>query len=112
MPTTTAADIRTAIPNSPPPGWERETPLYKVLHKTHPSPNPRMKFEPPASYSSDGSVWNYADRVYLPGETVATRSWPHPAFAPLNFVAKAIMSFSQPARKAAWQDRPTIRAVI
>jgi hypothetical protein len=94
MTTATANDLRTAIPTSSPPGWDKEMPRYKVVRETLPAPKPRFKFEPPFASSSDGSVWQYGEeRIYKPGEVISTRSWPHPLFIPQNYVAKRILDF-------------------
>ena len=84
----------TAIPNDPPPGWEREIPLYRVVRDVHAAPKPRFRFEPPFSNILDSSEWQYSERdFYKAGEIIACTDWPHPSFAPLNFGAKKVLEF-------------------
>jgi len=100
MPTVSSTDnSRTVIPTAPLPGWERETPKYRVIHETHPSKNSRFKFEPPHSSASDGS-YQYGDRILKRGEIVETRQWPHAAFFPLNEVAKRVLDFFNSRQKS------------
>jgi hypothetical protein len=100
MPTTTADDLRTAIPTSPPANWQREVPRYRIVRAVHPSPKPRARTEPPFSSSSDQDMWQYSDRVYQAGEVVETTEWPHASFFPLNFVAKRIVEYFNSRQKS------------
>jgi hypothetical protein len=79
----------------PPPGWERETPRYRVTIQggVYPSPNSRFRFEPPFESCSDNNVWQYATRPYKPGEIIETREWPHASFRPLNYAAEKVLDF-------------------
>jgi hypothetical protein len=87
------SDKFAVIPSVPPPGWERETPKYRVGFAVRPSPNSRFKNEPPFSSCSDTDVWQYAERVHDQGEIIETRLWPHASFAPLNYSAKKVLDF-------------------
>jgi hypothetical protein len=80
-------------PEMPPPGWERETPKYRVIRETLPSPKERHRFERPFASMGDASVWQYGERIHKPGEVVETREWPHPAFMPLNYSARKVYDF-------------------
>jgi hypothetical protein len=79
----------------PPPGWERETPKYRVTIQggVYPSPNSRFRLEPPFTSGSDNNVWQYAERAYKVGEIIETRHWPHASFHPLNYSAEKVLDF-------------------
>jgi hypothetical protein len=83
----------TVIPDIPPPGWQHETPVYRVVRDVHPAPKARFRFEPPFAQVMDSSEWQYAVREWKAGEIVESREWPHASFRPLNFVAKKIIDF-------------------
>jgi hypothetical protein len=100
MTTTTADDIRSGIPTTPPPGWERETPKYRVIRETKPSPKARFRFEPPFASSSDSDVWQFGERTLKAGEIIETREWPHPMFFPLNYAAKKVLEFFNSRQKS------------
>jgi hypothetical protein len=94
MSTVTSADnSRAAIPATPPPGWKRETPKYRVVRDTKPSPKSRHRFERPFTTMSDSDVWQYGERLMKVGEIIETREWPHPSFFPLNYAAKKVLDF-------------------
>lgn len=98
-----------AIPTTPPPGWEWETPKYRVGIAVYPSPNSRFRLEPPFTSCSDSNCWQYADRAYEQGEIVETREWPHANFHPLNYSAKKVVEFFNGRVKsrlprAPWKD--------
>ncbi|MGY0573877.1 hypothetical protein ACTGJ9_024665 [Bradyrhizobium sp. RDM12] len=96
----------TPIPTTPPPGWEREVPKYRIVLPVQPSPNSRHRFEPPFSSFSDPSVWQQGDRTYASGETIETREWPHPAFHPLNYSAAKVLEFYRSRVKSRLQRAP------
>jgi hypothetical protein len=100
--TAIADDSRTAVPTTPPPGWERETPKYRVTIKggVFPSPNNRHPHETPFTNCSDPSVWQYAERPFHEGEIIETRSWPHASFFPLNYSAKKVLEFFATRQKS------------
>jgi hypothetical protein len=81
------------IPDIPPPGWEFETPKYRVAYDVHPSPKARFRFETPFSQVMDSSEYQYAERELKAHEIIESREWPHPSFRPMNFVAKKILEF-------------------
>jgi hypothetical protein len=101
MPTTTAADIRTAIPNTPPLNWRREMPRYRVRAETRPAPKTRFRFEPPFAQQSDADVWQYGERVHEAGEVIETTEWPNPGtMTPLNYSARQVMEFFTSRQKS------------
>jgi hypothetical protein len=100
MTTTIADDPRTAIPTTPPPGWERETPKYRVIRDTKPAPKSRVRFEPPFASGSESDVWQYGERLMKAGEIVETTEWPHPMFFPLNYAAKKVLEFFNSRQKS------------
>jgi hypothetical protein len=106
MPTVTATDDRTAIPNEPPPGWEREVPKYRVVRDTLPAQKPRFRFEPPFASCLDNDVWQYGERLHKAGEVIATDQWPHPSFFPLNFSAKKVQQFFSTQMKSRMSRAP------
>jgi len=94
MPTVTSADnSRTVIPTTPPPGWRRETPKYRVVRDTYPAPKARFRTEPPFASGSESDVWQYGERIYKAGEEISTREWPHSHFFPLNYSGKRVLDF-------------------
>src|ERR1700730_15972663 len=95
-----ADNRQTAIPATPPPGWEREVPRYRVIRDVFPSPKPRFRTEPPFANILDSSEWQYAERDYKAGETVETQMWPHASFFPLNFSAKKVLEFFSSRQKS------------
>ena len=105
---TVTANRQTAIPNDPPPGWERETPKYRVTIRggVYPSPNSRFRFEPPFASCSDSNVWQYATRPLAAGEIIETREWPHASFFPLNYAAKKVLDFFNSRPKSYLQRSP------
>jgi hypothetical protein len=86
--------------SEPTPGWERETPRYRVAFAVHPSQNDRFKTEPPFAQIMDPAEWQYADRAYRAGETVETRLWPHSSWTPLNYTAEMILQYFNGAMKS------------
>jgi hypothetical protein len=62
-----------AISTTPPPGWERETPKYRVIRETKPAPKSRFRFEPPFASGSESDVWQYGERTMKAGEIIETR---------------------------------------
>jgi len=96
----------TAIPNEPPPGWEREIPLYRVVRDVHAAPKARFRFEPPFTNILDGAEWQYAERDYKAGEVIESTDWPHPSFSPLNFSAKQVQRFFSTQMKSRMQRSP------
>ena len=94
MTTAIADDIRTVIPDTPPPGWERETPKYRVVRDTHPAPKARFRFEPPFAQIMDSSEWQYGERVWPAGSVIATDQWPCAGtFVPLNYSAREVLAY-------------------
>jgi hypothetical protein len=83
----------TIIPDVAPPGWEFETPRYRVVHDVHPSPKARFRFEPPFAQIMDPGEWQYSEREWKAGEVIETCEWPHPSFRPLNYAAKRTIEF-------------------
>ncbi len=100
MTTAHTAHLEAANPASPPPGWEREVPKYRVIRETKPSPKPRFRSEPPFASSSELDVWQYGDRILKAGEIIETREWPHPMFFPLNYAAKKVLEFFNSRQKS------------
>jgi hypothetical protein len=100
MQTAIADNSRTAIPATPPPGWEREVPKYRVIRDTHPAPKARFRFEPPFASCSESDVWQYGERTVKAGEIIETKEWPHPHFFPLNYAAKTVLGFFNSAPKS------------
>jgi hypothetical protein len=90
----------TTIPTTPPPGWERETPRYRVARDVHPSPNNRFRFEPPFAQLMDSSEWQHAERDHKAGEVIEIRMWPHAMFVALNFSATKVLGFFSSAPKS------------
>jgi hypothetical protein len=86
--------------SAPPPGWERETPKYRVTRNVEPSPNSRHRFEPPFASLSDSSVWQYATQIVNAREEIETRDWPHPSFHPLNYGAGKVLDFFNMRQKS------------
>ncbi len=81
------------IPNDPPPGWERETPKYRVARDISPAPKARFRLEPPFSQCFDSDSYQYGDRPLKAGEIIETTDWPHASFHPLNYSAKKVIEF-------------------
>jgi hypothetical protein len=100
MQTSAADNSRTAIPATPPPGFERETPKYRVIRETFPAEKARFRTEPPFASASDASTWQYGERILKAGEIVETRDWPHPLFFPLNYAAKKVLDFFNSRQKS------------
>jgi hypothetical protein len=82
------------------PGWEREIPRYRATRDLHPSPNSRMRHEPPFASMSDDGCWQQADRPVKAGEIIETKDWPHPSFRPMNRSAEAVMEFFNSALRS------------
>ena len=94
MPTTAAADTRTAIPALPPLNWKKEIPKYRISRETKPVPKARFRFEPPFANCSEADVWQYGERVHKAGEIIATTEWPNPGtMTPLNYSAREVLNF-------------------
>jgi hypothetical protein len=106
MKTAMATDRLTAIPNDPPPGWEREMPKYRVLRDIHPAEKARFRFEPPFASASDSSTWQYGTRILKAGEIVETGEWPHNSFFALNFSARKVLEFFRTRQKSRMQRSP------
>jgi hypothetical protein len=101
MPTTTAADIRTPIPNLPPLGWRKELPVYRVRVETRPATKERFRFEPPFSQIMDSSEWQYSERVWPAGSVIASDQWPCAGtMIPLNYSAREVMNFFNSRQKS------------
>jgi hypothetical protein len=103
---TAAANRQPAIPNEPPPGWEREIPKYRVSRDIQKTPKARFRFEPPFAHSFDSDVWQYGTRLMKAGEIVETTEWPHPSFHPLNYAAKKVLDFFTTRMKSRMQRSP------
>jgi hypothetical protein len=103
---TAAANRQTAIPTTPPLGWNRETPKYRVIRDIHPTPKARFRFEPPFASSSDSDTWQYGTRTMKAGEEIETREWPHPSFFPLNYGARKVLDFFTTRQKSRMQRSP------
>jgi hypothetical protein len=84
----------------PPPGWERETPQYRVTRELKPAEKARFRLEPPFAHSFDSNVWQYGERPLKAGEILETTAWPHPSFHPLNFAAQKVLAFFNAAMKS------------
>ncbi|MBI3700582.1 MAG: hypothetical protein HY242_09100 [Afipia sp.] len=78
----------------PAPGWDRETPRYRVSSAEPIGPALRAidKGMQPYSFYAE-RYWQYGDRVVEPGEEVATTMWPHLAFQPINDAAREIVKY-------------------
>ncbi len=96
----------TTIPNDPPPGWQYETPKYKVTRDIQPAQKARFRSEPPFSESSDNDCWQYGERELKAGEIIETREWPHPSFWPLNYGAKKVLDFYNLQMKSRFPRSP------
>jgi len=83
----------TTIPDIPPPGWQYETPVYRVDRNIHPAPRARYRYETPFAEMSDNDCWQYGDRAYQAGEIISTTEWPMASWRPLNYAAKKILDF-------------------
>ena len=83
----------TTIPDVPPPGWQFETPVYRVARDIHPAPKARFRFEPPFAEMSDNDCWQYGERELKAREIIETREWPMASWRPLNFGAKRVLEF-------------------
>ncbi len=112
MKTAIDAERLTAIPNSPPPGWEREVPKYRVLRDTHPADKARFRSEPPFTSSSDSSTWQYGTRILKSGEIIETTEWPHESFFALNYSAKKTLEFFRSSMKSRLPRSPWARDQI
>ena len=88
----------------PPPGWEREVPKYRVRFDVGPTALARFRFEPP--HDVGANIWQYADRVYKANEEIATKSWPHPSFVPLNYGAEKVLEFFNTRSKSRLTTAP------
>jgi hypothetical protein len=108
MPTAIATDPRTAIPNEPPPGWEREIPKYRVVRDTLPAQKARFRFEPPFASCLDNDVWQYGERLHKAGEVIETTEWPHGNFRPLNYSGAKVMQFFSTQMKSRMQRSPWV----
>jgi hypothetical protein len=91
--TTASHDRQAAIPTTPPPGWEREVPRYRVTRDIQPAPKARFRFEPPFAHSFDSDVWQYGERLLKAGEEITTTAWCHPSFHPLNRSAEKVLAY-------------------
>jgi hypothetical protein len=78
---------------TPTEGWETATPRYRVVFDVHPSSNPRFKREAPFAQILDSTEYQYGERIYRAGEEVATKSWPHSSWRPMDYTAQKILSF-------------------
>lgn len=91
----------------PPPGWERETPRYKVMADTKPAPKERFRYEPPFALLSESDTWQFGTRLHKAGEIIETREWPNPGtFNPEDLVARKIMDFYTTRQKSRLQRSP------
>jgi hypothetical protein len=81
------------IPAVPPPGWQYETPVYRVERDIHPAPRARYRYETPFAEVSDNDCWQYGEFELKAGEIIETREWPHPSFRPLNYSAARVLEF-------------------
>jgi hypothetical protein len=106
MKTAIADNSRTAIPTTPPPGWEREVPKYRVARDTRPAQKARFRLEPPFASCLDIDVWQHGEKPLKAGEIIETRAWPHPAFFPLNYSAKKVLEFFRASPKSRMQRSP------
>jgi hypothetical protein len=79
--------------HQPSPGWECETPKYRVVRDIHPAPKARFRVEPPFAEVWDSDTWQYGERELKAGEVIETREWPHPSFRPLNYGAEKVLEF-------------------
>jgi hypothetical protein len=93
MTTAIADNGRTVIPTTPPPGWEREVPKYRVVFDTYPAPKARYRTEAPFTNGTESDCWQYGSRTLKSGEVIESREWPHPMFFPLNYSAKRVLDF-------------------
>jgi hypothetical protein len=107
MQTATTANRQTAIPNDP--GWERETPKYRVSRDIQPTPKARFRLEPPFAHSFDSEVWQYGTRTMKTGEIIETREWPHPSFHSLNYGAVKVLAFFNARLKSRLPRSPLAR---
>jgi hypothetical protein len=73
--------------------WDREIPRYRTTRAMHPSPLARHAEETPWSFCSDNDVWQYCTKPLAAHEEVATTSWPHASFQPLNESARRVHEF-------------------
>jgi hypothetical protein len=103
---TMAGDANWRRGEAPPRGWERETPRYKATRDLHPPALARMGLETPWTSCNNEHTWQYAPGTVRDGEIVATTSWPHESFRPLNESAKRIHNFFSTATKSRMQLRP------
>jgi hypothetical protein len=79
--------------HQPSPGWERETPRYRVVRDTRPAEKARYRAEPPFVQMSASDIWQYGTRPLKTGEVIETREWPHPSFRALNYGAEKVLEF-------------------
>jgi hypothetical protein len=84
----------------PPQGWEFEIPKYRVARDVRPAERPRYRLETPFSSILDSGIWQYADRVYVAGEIIESKDWPHESFQPLNYSAEKVLSFFRGALRS------------
>ena len=98
----------TVIPDIPPPGWQHETPKYKVTRNIQPAQKARFRYETPFAESSDSDTWQYGERELKAGEIIETREWPHPSFWPLNFGAKKVLEFFNLKMKSRFPRSPWV----
>ena len=98
----------TVIPDIPPPGWQHETPKYKVTRNIQPAQKARFRYETPFAESSDSDTWQYGERELKAGEIIETREWPHPSFWPLNFGAKKVLEFFNLQMKSRFPRSPWV----
>jgi hypothetical protein len=81
------------IPNTPPPGWQFETPKYRVSRDLRPAQRARYRSEPPFAQMLDSDTWQYGSRPLKAGEIIETREWPHASFRALNYAAVKVLEF-------------------
>ena len=93
MTTGQTARREASSPDSPPPGWEREVPKYRVSRDLQPAPKARFRFEPPFAHTFDSSSWQFGERPLKANEVVLTTEWPHPSFHPLNYSAAKVLQY-------------------
>src|SRR5258705_11549911 len=100
------ADQFTTIPNDPPPGWQYETPVYRVVRDIHPAQKARFRYETPFAEVSDNDCWQYGARELTAHEIIRTREWPHASFRPLNYGAKMVLEFFNSQMKSRFPRSP------
>jgi hypothetical protein len=84
----------------PPLNWERETPKFRATRDLHSALKERHRHEPPFGMTMDNDCWQYAPRAIKAGETIETKSWPHPSLYPLNYSAGKVLDFFNSRQKS------------